>query len=108
MCEVMWVFNIVCIEIEGYEVDDIIVVLFCQVCDVGGWVMIISLDKDLMQLVGGGVEMLDLIKGKFIGFDEVCEKFGVGFEWVIDVQVLVGDLVDNVFGVLGIGIKIVV
>jgi DNA polymerase-1 len=58
-----------------------------------------------MQLVGGGVEMLDPIKGKAIGPDEVREKFGVGPERVVDVQALAGDSVDNVPGAPGIGIK---
>lgn len=52
--------------------------------------------------------MYDIMKDREIGFDEVVEKFGVGFEKVIEVQFLVGDFVDNVLGVLGIGIKIVV
>ncbi|MTH63875.1 DNA polymerase I [Paracoccus shanxieyensis] len=98
-------FNIACIETEGYEADDIIAALSCQARDAGGRVTIISSDKDLMQLVGGGVEMLDPIKGKPIGPDEVREKFGVGPERVIDVQALAGDSVDNVPGAPGIGIK---
>ena len=70
-------FNIACIETEGYEADDIIAAMSCRARDAGGRVTIISSDKDLMQLVGGGVEMLDPIKGKAIGPDEVREKFGV-------------------------------
>ncbi|KGJ04954.1 DNA polymerase [Paracoccus halophilus] len=98
-------FNIACIETEGYEADDIIATLSCQAREAGGRVTIISSDKDLMQLVGGGVEMLDPIKGKAIGPDEVREKFGVGPERVVDVQALAGDSVDNVPGAPGIGIK---
>ena len=98
-------FNIACIETEGYEADDIIAALSCRGRDAGGRVTIISSDKDLMQLVGGGVEMLDPIKGKPIGPDEVREKFGVGPERVVDVQALAGDSVDNVPGAPGIGIK---
>lgn len=98
-------FNIACIETEGYEADDIIAALACQARDAGGAVTIISSDKDLMQLVGGGVKMLDPIKGKFIGPDEVQEKFGVGPDRVVDVQALAGDAVDNVPGAPGIGIK---
>ena len=55
-------FNIACQEMEGYEADDIIATLACQARDAGGRVTIISSDKDLMQLVGGGVEMLDAMK----------------------------------------------
>lgn len=98
-------FNIACIETEGYEADDIIAAMSCRARDAGGRVTIISSDKDLMQLVGGGVEMLDPIKGKAIGPDEVREKFGVGPERVVDVQALAGDSVDNVPGAPGIGIK---
>ena len=57
---------------------------------------IISSDKDLMQLVGGGIEMLDAMKNKRIGVEQVEEKFGVGPDRVIDVQSLAGDSVDNV------------
>ena len=98
-------FNIACIETEGYEADDIIAALSCKARDAGGSVTIISSDKDLMQLVGNGVEMLDPIKGKPIGPDEVMEKFGVGPDRVVDVQALAGDAVDNVPGAPGIGIK---
>lgn len=98
-------FNISCIEVEGYEADDIIATLACQARDAGGAVTIISSDKDLMQLVGDGVDMLDPIKAKLIGPDEVREKFGVGPDRVVDVQALAGDSVDNVPGAPGIGIK---
>ena len=98
-------FNIACLEIDQYEADDIIATLACKARDAGGSVTIISSDKDLMQLVGQGVEMLDPIKGKAIGPDEVREKFGVGPDRVVDVQALAGDSVDNVPGAPGIGIK---
>ncbi|NIZ15100.1 DNA polymerase I [Phaeobacter sp. HF9A] len=98
-------FNIACKEIEGFEADDIIATLACQARDAGGRVTIISSDKDLMQLVGGGVEMLDAMKNKRIDSDGVREKFGVGPDRVVDVQALAGDSVDNVPGAPGIGIK---
>ncbi|WP_045391531.1 DNA polymerase I [Falsirhodobacter sp. alg1] len=98
-------FNIACIETEGYEADDIIAALSCKARDAGGRVTIISSDKDLMQLVGGGVEMLDPMKNRRIGRDEVIEKFGVAPDRVVDVQALAGDSVDNVPGAPGIGIK---
>ncbi|PIE10759.1 MAG: DNA polymerase I [Rhodobacterales bacterium] len=98
-------FNIACKEMEGFEADDIIATLSCQARDAGGRVTIISSDKDLMQLVGGGVEMLDAMKNKRIGIEGVEEKFGVGPERVVDVQALAGDSVDNVPGAPGIGIK---
>ncbi len=98
-------FNIACIETQGFEADDIIATLSCRARDAGGRVTIISSDKDLMQLVGGAVVMLDPIKGKPIGPDEVREKFGVGPDRVVDVQALAGDAIDNVPGAPGIGIK---
>ncbi len=98
-------FNLPCIEMEGFEADDIIATYARQARDAGGRVTIISSDKDLMQLVGGGVEMVDGMKNKRIGIEEVEEKFGVGPDRVIDVQSLAGDSVDNVPGAPGIGIK---
>ncbi|WP_109465623.1 DNA polymerase I [Albibacillus kandeliae] len=98
-------FNIACEEMEGYEADDIIATLSCQAREAGGRVTIISSDKDLMQLVGDGVEMFDAMKNKRIDRDGVFEKFGVYPERVVDVQALAGDSVDNVPGAPGIGIK---
>ncbi|MEM8776069.1 MAG: 5'-3' exonuclease H3TH domain-containing protein, partial [Pseudomonadota bacterium] len=98
-------FNIACKEMEGYEADDIIATLAVQAREAGGRVTIVSSDKDLMQLVGDGVEMLDAMKNRRIDRDGVEEKFGVGPEQVIDVQALAGDSVDNVPGAPGIGIK---
>ncbi|PZQ96663.1 MAG: DNA polymerase I [Cereibacter sphaeroides] len=98
-------FNVACIETEGFEADDIIATLSCRARDAGGRVTIISSDKDLMQLVGDGVEMFDPMKNKPIGVAEVEEKFGVRPDRVVDVQALAGDSVDNVPGAPGIGIK---
>ena len=98
-------FNIACLEQEGYEADDIIATLACRARDAGGRVTILSSDKDLMQLVGDGVEMLDPMKNRRIDRDAVFEKFGVWPERVVDVQALAGDSVDNVPGAPGIGIK---
>lgn len=98
-------FNIACQELEGYEADDIIATLACQARDLGGRVTIISSDKDMMQLVGGGVEMLDAMKNTVIDVEGVEARFGVPPERVVDVQALAGDSVDNVPGAPGIGIK---
>lgn len=98
-------FNVACEELEGFEADDIIATLSCQARDAGGRVTIISSDKDLMQLVGGGVEMLDAMKNLRIDAEGVEAKFGVGPDRVVDVQALAGDSVDNVPGAPGIGIK---
>ena len=98
-------FNIACEEKEGFEADDIIATLAVQAREAGGRCTIISSDKDLMQLVGGGVEMFDAMKNNTIDREGVHAKFGVYPERVVDVQALAGDSVDNVPGAPGIGIK---
>ncbi|MGB3147609.1 MAG: DNA polymerase I [Paracoccaceae bacterium] len=98
-------FNVAAIETDGYEADDIIATLVHRARALGGTATIISSDKDLMQLVGDGVDMLDPMKNIRIGPDEVFDKFGVTPDLVVDVQALAGDSVDNVPGAPGIGIK---
>jgi DNA polymerase-1 len=98
-------FNIASIEQEGFEADDLIATYARQAVEAGGDVTIVSSDKDLMQLVQPGVVMLDTMKGKTIGREEVIEKFGLEPDKVIDIQSLAGDSTDNVPGVPGIGIK---
>ncbi len=98
-------FNVACIEHEGFEADDIIATYTRQAAEAGGEVVIVSSDKDLMQLIEPGVSMLDTMKNKVIGEPEVIEKFGVRPDKVVDVQALAGDSVDNVPGVPGIGVK---
>jgi len=98
-------FNLPCIEMENYEADDLIATFARRARERGMEVTIVSSDKDLMQLVGPGVTMLDPMKNRSIGPDEVVEKFGVPPEKVTEVQALAGDSVDNVPGVPGIGVK---
>ncbi|MGH6999199.1 MAG: 5'-3' exonuclease, partial [Phenylobacterium sp.] len=98
-------FGIPSLELPGYEADDLIAAYACKARDAGGEVTIISSDKDLMQLVGDKVSMLDTMKNVKIGREQVIEKFGVPPEKVVDVQALCGDSVDNVPGAPGIGIK---
>ena len=98
-------FNIAQVEMEDYEADDLIATYARQAAAGGATVTIVSSDKDLMQLVDERITMLDPIKNRLIGADEVREKFGVGPDKVVDVQALCGDSVDNVPGVPGIGVK---
>lgn len=99
-------FSVMSIEQEGFEADDIIATYATMAREAGGRATIVSSDKDLMQLVDEKqVRMLDTLKTKWIGPDEVFEKFGVTPDKVIEVQSLCGDSVDNVPGVPGIGIK---
>ena len=98
-------FNVACIEVEGFEADDVIATYARIAREAGREVVIVSSDKDMMQLVGEGVSMLDPIRSRPIGAAEVGEKFGVGPDKVIEVQALAGDSTDNVPGVPGIGVK---
>ncbi len=98
-------FNLPSVELEGYEADDLIATYATQAVAQGHRVTIVSSDKDLMQLVGPGVDMLDPLKNRAIGPEQVMEKFGVPPDKVVDVQALCGDPTDNVPGVPGIGIK---
>ena len=93
------------IEMEGFEADDLIATYARQAEVKGARVTIVSSDKDLMQLISDKVMMLDTMKNRSLGRDEVFEKFGVGPEKVVDVQSLAGDSVDNVPGAPGIGVK---
>ncbi len=97
--------NLPCVEMLGYEADDLIATYARQAKAAGARVTIVSSDKDLMQLVEDGVDMLDPMKNREIGPAEVVEKFGVAPDKVVEVQALAGDSVDNIPGVPGIGIK---
>lgn len=98
-------FDLPCIELEGFEADDLIATYARLACEAGGDTTIVSSDKDLMQLVGPSVSMYDPMKDRQIGIPEVVEKWGVPPEKMIDLQALTGDSVDNVPGVPGIGPK---
>lgn len=103
-------FSLPCIEMEGYEADDLIASYTEAAVDAGWDVTIVSSDKDLMQLIrqpaeGPQVDMLDTMKNVHMGLEAVNEKFGVTPDLVGDVLALMGDSVDNVPGVRGVGPK---
>ncbi len=98
-------FGVARVELPGFEADDLIAAYAKSFHEAGGQVTIVSSDKDLMQLVRDGVQMLDPIKQKPIRAPEVFERFGVPPEKVVEVQALAGDATDNVPGVPGIGVK---
>jgi DNA polymerase-1 len=109
-------FSLPCIEEDDLEADDLIASYAREATRQGWDVTIVSSDKDLMQLVGkcgepvdgaegGCVDMLDTMKNQRIDIPEVIEKFGVPPEKVGDVLALMGDSVDNVPGIYGIGPK---
>lgn len=102
-------FSLIPIEQDTYEADDLIATYARQARARGADVLIVSADKDLMQLVGDGIAMYDPASGereeRRIGPDEVMAYFGVGADRVVDVQALAGDASDNVPGAPGIGVK---
>lgn len=98
-------FGVHCVELPGYEADDLIATYACRARDAGGEAVIVSSDKDLMQLIGPSVVMWDPMKDRRLDEPEVFEKFGVGPDKMIDLQALIGDSVDNVPGAPGIGPK---
>ena len=102
-------FGLQPVEQDVYEADDLIATYARQAKAAGADVMIISADKDLMQLVQPGVAMFDPASGdreeRRIGRDEVVAYFGAPPEKVVDIQALAGDSTDNVPGAPGIGVK---
>ena len=98
-------YRIPVLELPGYEADDIIATLTRRWEKAGAEVVIVSGDKDLMQLVSDHVTMLDTMKGERIGIAEVRMKFGVDPARVVDVQGLMGDSTDNIPGIPGVGEK---
>jgi len=98
-------FGIQSIELKGFEADDIIATYATQASRKNWKVSIVSSDKDLMQIVSKDINLIDTMKNKSVGPDQVYEKFGVMPDKVIDVQALAGDSSDNIPGAPGIGIK---
>ncbi|MBW1876166.1 MAG: DNA polymerase I, partial [Deltaproteobacteria bacterium] len=93
------------IEAPGFEADDIIATLVVQAREKGLQVVIVSADKDLLQLVGSGVVMYDTMRNKVFGAEETREKLGVDPGQVRDLLALMGDSSDNVPGVPSVGQK---
>jgi DNA polymerase-1 len=103
--KVLEALNVAVLELQGFEADDLIATLSKYFSGKGAKVVIVSGDKDLMQLVAEEVKLLDSAKGRWIGIEEVRQKFGVEPEKVVEVMGLMGDPVDNIPGVRGIGEK---
>ena len=98
-------FGVPALEAQGFEADDLIATYARKVAEAGGEVVIVSSDKDLMQLVNEQICLLDPVKQQKMCRPEVIEKFGMGPEHVVEIQALAGDSVDNVPGAPGIGVK---
>ncbi len=103
--ETVRAFNIPALELPGYEADDIIGTIARRAEADGYDVVVVTGDKDLMQIVSERTTLLDTMKDKVSGLAEVKERFGVGPEQVIDILGLAGDTSDNIPGVPGIGEK---
>ena len=97
--------NFICLSKQGFEADDIIATLAKKATQIQMQTLVISSDKDLMQLVNDHVEMYDPVKSKYITEEDILAKFGVGPLKVREVQALMGDKSDNIPGVAGIGPK---
>jgi DNA polymerase I len=109
MRETVRAFGMIPVEQDRYEADDLIATYARQAREAGADVLIVSADKDLMQLIEPGVAMYDPASGdreeRRIGPAEVVEYFGLGADKVVDIQALAGDSTDNVPGAPGIGVK---
>lgn len=103
--EAVEALNLNFLEMEGFEADDLIAAYADKALAEGLEVVIVSGDKDLMQLIRPGVEFFDPLKDKFFTPEDVKEKFGVYPDRVVDVQAMAGDSIDNVPGIPGIGLK---
>jgi DNA polymerase-1 len=103
--KVLEAYRIPTLELAGYEADDVLGTLSCRAAEAGYDVVLVSADKDLMQLVEPRVSLYHTGRNKLYGPQEVAEDFGVPPEKVADVLALMGDSIDNIPGVPGIGEK---
>jgi len=94
-----------CLAVPGVEADDVIATLVVEAKKRGWEVVIFSADKDIMQLIGDGVTMIDALHQKTYTRDEVIKKMGVPPEKIPDFLALVGDTSDNIPGLRGVGDK---
>ena len=102
VCEVL---GVAVLELEGFEADDVIATFTERARDAGYEVVVVASDKDLLQLVGEDVTVFDPVKNVRLDPQGVLDAFGVPPEHVIDVLALMGDSVDNIPGVPGVGRK---
>ncbi len=101
--EIVRALGVPILEVEGFEADDVIGTLACRAGKEGLPGVLVTGDKDFMQLVGETITLLDTMKEKTIGVAEVKDRFGVGPERVVDILALAGDATDNIPGVTGVG-----
>ena len=103
--EVIGAFRVKLFEMPGYEADDVIATISTRASGAGHKVFIVTADKDMLQLIDGGVRVYDPMKNRVLGPDYVMERFGVPPERIPEFMALTGDAVDNIPGVKGIGEK---
>ena len=103
--KIVQALNVAALEVPGFEADDVLATLARSCAGHGVEVTVVTGDKDLLQIVGDGIRLLDTMKGKLSGPQEVLDRFGVTAELVPDVLGLAGDASDNIPGVPGIGEK---
>jgi DNA polymerase-1 len=103
--EMVRAFNIPVLEKQGFEADDIIGTIARECEKAGMAVVVVTGDKDLMQIVTANVTLLDTMKDQVSGIPEVLERFGVEPERVVEILGLAGDTSDNIPGVPGVGEK---
>ena len=99
-------FGVPCLELAGYEADDVLATLAVQTVAAGGECTLVTSDKDARQLLGPHVRLLNLRNNAFVGEAELLADWGIRPDQVVDYLSLVGDAVDNVPGIPGIGPKI--
>jgi len=95
-----------CLELPGYEADDILATIAHQAVEAGGSCVLVTSDKDARQLLGPQVKLFNLRNNMMLGEAELQKDWGIRPDQVVDYLALVGDAVDNVPGVPGIGPKI--
>ncbi len=103
--KILEAYRIPCIERQGYEGDDVMATLARHARDQGIEAILVSGDKDLHQLVGGGIRVLEPRKGVFLGPDEVAAQYGIPAARLTELFALTGDKVDNLPGLPGVGPK---
>lgn len=100
------VLEIPCLELAGFEADDLLATVATRTVALGGDCVLATADKDARQLLGDHVRLLNLRTNAIFGPDELRAEWGIGPDQVVDFLSLVGDAVDNVPGIPGIGPKI--